>query len=1777
LSLSASLAHANTEEGVTSPFSGSQPFMIVHADQSGPSTREAGLYLRNGSDWKLLMPGTVLMDPARGPVFHHLALSKLDDRLLASAVVNGKLVLFHVLSDQEDPESYIELGPDLPVAEVATGTKRFLPAISSAQDVAVFQDEKSLLSGERQLVLVSIKNPAPAAIADSDGVTIALRLKKSEGPRLVLDGDPLIIDNRFHPVSVLQGMILKKTATETLVYSEILQQSFLGRLNVENFGEYNNLVGRLASRQAHCQEQNTSFCPTADLAAWNADNGSALYRDAITLDEKYGEFSFGLKWQLFSGGIPTLLIRAKNSQVQLTGRIRLDQNRTTMWTVADQARTAVLFAIEDELYVAHLIQNQIKIGKLDMLPDFNHPTRTQVMAVPDPADPNSVHLIVSAGFLPSAADPKKPENWTGWTRRYLLSAQSGLEQMSVRDRASLADTYYHADFEERFHLAREIVGFDNLTPASSDVHEYLQARDESAPYIDLLKSVDGAAEHIFTNPSKEETLADRLTYREFSYREVGKNPTGLYFRPERLSESFFPGTALMKPGTKTLELLNQGAPVNSQRLGTLSAKLFALDPTNRDGQYGFSLILHLEGEHEGRQWSTAFALPKMNFKFENLASLRFVAGRKEHSNELYLLFSGDQNDEPHYIQVTVDLENGQPKITAQARRTELRLSSPDELMERLVYDQTGEIYLIKTPGVSPNSREFEVLKMSTGARSFPKREHGANSVVFDFDTNMNDLFLAMSTESRLSWKLQPFRREESETASKSGNVQDLAKSQLFAQFRMHLSEAADMKQPPKRKIIVVPPEIKDLAMKFVRESYLVKSQRDVKDGNQFHRYNRSLGVYIFDPNRSEPDAFFENFEIAKSRPNERSVILADIGDVLAVERPTSRSESSPFLLKIPDVAGPLDHASGDGSDTAPVSIEHREVTPHALYLLAAGAPVEYEEFRKKPPEPVATTILVGTQDEVQELFKQADDEVAAGIDKVFETVELPLPTMESKTEMLANLMDRPDIKGLGFEFDSSQISETPAADQAEARQKIFEYAVTRTEAVSRPRGDNPFSAFMEFQRLFSEKILTDPIVRNTRKIDRSFIERVVTMQFNLPLNLSDLPPDDPRRILSGDDAVFRMQKAGMLGEFDLKAEIIRLTLAQLNYDPTRVMPSTWIWAGEPGTGKTKAWQALVKMLNLKLHVRGDKSGGANAFYLDTVRVSKAKGLRAVEETINELNDFIASPKGSTGFIFIDDLHFADEELGKAIVQWIRSLQQAEKGVYRFQRSDGSWASISVQNLTIGVAMNFTDNKALLQQFKGEDVSALIGKIVATGSRFGMDKSFVDRFGGVYNFDKFHESVKEPSLNEALLEAAQKKLARTGQFVIVDPELVRLAAHAFPDMGARPFLSKSTDAIISQPDQIHLGTSKVFALIPKNEKEIEEATASLKTGSRTGAWGEESSEVKTWATVHSHVIELEHGLAAPLMLTRLMIPSFRSPILESLVYSLQTDPRFKNDKLSRTFFLAPALFAAYDHLMRAETIPLKELKLEEAQFGIKTTAEREEFQRLVEDLSVTSTPFVVPFPSSGGRLSLWAELGVGGQKAVRTESRRDVLLSYTNKLYSVVERHLLRILYIRDLRDLEQTELWLQSLPERVPFDSEVLGRELNDLMFQFMKDFHSSDLLEASRSNSPAMEPYVASRFFFMALDQAIARLPWADLGQKMVKALKLITQDQVLGQSVGVQNWLFNPEGRASLLKPTTTNMIREMVGFNKTVRETPSNERESNKTKFESNCEAYLMGRGN
>ncbi|MBX3022325.1 MAG: hypothetical protein KF799_11685 [Bdellovibrionales bacterium] len=1761
--MTASSAFANREEPIISAQTGGQPYLLVLKDSTKKSKREPGIYVRNQDtgDWTLLFPGAVLVDKQRGASTNMLKLQEVDNRMPIMAVIDGQIRIWSLMSTAADSKSFIALGPE-PITDIGSGTRWELPAITSADQLAVAQ----FLTPDRKamLLLVSIKNPSPSQIAQSDGLTIALTLEAGDGKALALRKDrAFVIDQKFRPVQQLNDLAKVDAEHGLTIFSESLEQATLNQWDMMDYHDYNTKVRNLVSGKRYALLMNAPFFkPT--VARWSVDKQKAIYDDLLQFDlETITGAHLMQRWNLLSGNPEVDITDPKIASqflIQLNGRLRVDTNGE-VWTVLDTESKSSVFAIEQDFFIATRIKDykrHLKLGKFR--PNAKIPDRSSLLVF---ERDGRVYVLMSYGYLRegiSAIAVPPPEYFrAGRTELYVFTSQDGPELHFERS-MSLSDAFYDSN-ELRARVIEEVddkasLIIDVKTPPMGGAPHYHQAHKGTSPYLDLLRSTDGIKRFVYTVPIHSERLTNNLIYREFEFSD-GKNPNGIYeINDSGEAVAFTSGELLQRQGFEGFEILGRSAPYQSETLGSFTASGFFIDPTFREGKHGFQTLLDLRGTKDTTAWRASVIIASNTADLHsNIVDLRLLNGTRKHASDMWML-----QFYPNTVWIgTFSIVKSDKGLTASAVKgiTQKYDGDPQKFMERVVYSSNGDPYLIETPEISPDSREFQMRSLRTGQSIFPKRLYGNDAITFDFNINAGDLFQSFNENSAFSWKVQPFRQLEEK---RNGSVAALVKNQLFAKFSQYLSEAADPQQPKRRRILIVPDELKALADDFVRESYLIPQRKDAPKDSLFHRFNRKLGLYLFNRDQATPDAVFENFEMAARKKDEASVIVASLEDLIEVNRPVTDDDNT-FLLKIPESVS---------DDEGQARMYFEEITPHIFYLMAAGAPVEFEEFRKKAPAPRATTLLIGTRDELVQLQEDAASEMAAGLVDAFEVIELPQPTLDSKAAILEEVMNRPEIKGLGFDYDASEILEMPSESKDEQRRKLFEYAITRIDALTAERGKNSYSKFAEFETLYRERIISDPIVRTTRLIDRAFIERILKTQFNLALNLADLPENDHRKILSRADAIIRLHRSGMLGEFELKAQLIRVILSQMTHDPARNIAASLIFAGEPGTGKSQAWWALVEALDLKLYKPGLKNNDANAFYLDTVNVKKGDP-EARKRVLRELNEFVTSEKGSTGFIFIDDLSFADDDLGKDIVQWIRALQQAEGGVYRYTNEEKSTFSVSVRNLFIGLAMNFTDNKSTLSQYSGDDVNGLVSKIVATGSRYGMDKSFVDRFGAVFNFDKFHQSVKEPALNNALLNGAQSKMTRAGQYVVADPELVREASKAFPDLGARPFLSKVTEAILSQPDQLQGSRSKIFAIIPKTQEERALAE-NVGTAVTTGAWGEQSSEVKAWVNKNARVIEIDQSQTAALMLMRLMVPSFRSPIIESLVFAIQTDPRYNSDRLAQNYFLSPALLAVVDHMNRAETIPLKDIKMDESLFGIKTREDREEFGKLLEEMSVGQTPFVVPLGESRDRLSLWAELGVNGTRANPMNSRNSVIRTYRGKIEELLEKHLLRTLNVHDLSVLDNPEDWLRGLPEKVPDHTDELGRELNNLLFAFAREFQASDLREAMGENSPKLDPYVSARFFLMTLDQAISRLPWTRLSQKMMVALEAATHDLVLGQSVSVKNWLFNPKDRVSLLKPVTTNLIREIVEFNSSVREVSQDERSRKDTAFTTNCEKYL-----
>jgi len=1792
---------ANTEMQITSVHNGSTPYMIVVADGTGSSQRAPGLYLREGSDWKSLFTGEVLFDPRRGPLFVHPNLTRFDDRGYGLTFIDGSLHLFHLDSDPNDPSTYLKIDPKVAMAkEIGTGIKRLVPSISRFDQVSVFQGDETIMRDGTQVVLVSMKYDGMTPLG-GDGLTLALVLQAGRNQKeLKLKGPPLILDYQYFPTNELaqmvQPVVQEGETRDLMLHSNLLVNLALAQVEPQKYGAYQNAI------EHHLGKESDILKGLIEKGQHYFKKAKYLVGEGRTEVESYVQISDNLYGYSISQTIGLLNGERRFSINRQGKRDRIERfglidrgpfknltNATFVAAADENIRSngdyGYIIIGADGKAVA-IAKNRVK-DALAGLKITNWSTLSQGQDVePLPVDiavesvvsdrPNDSidHLVLSVRFLKKGVDlvAAKDDDFIGTT--WAVKIDQRVDGRLILEDLTLLKKRFYNDDELMSRTSRDGVDcfFDDRS--AEEV-----SGNASRPLVDLraTTSAKGVVRK-YTKAEEEISLNGYMTYKRYRPHEGVTNPTGIYYTSKDSKIVRIPGYVAPKKGSSgsSFDQLNL---VDGEVVGTTMPKIwtrlyFVTDGENAEESPNFRLYLSVMWNDSSSQRHEIVALPVAGIPVNSFAGATILPWQKDHANHFTLLLAYDTDPESkeskrirRITATTIKLDKDGNATVGPVTMVAENSSNLDEVKGLFVYDQKGALYQILTPDVSQKSRAYQVRRMSDRQIIFPKRD--ATGINLDFSARLIEA-KAPDTEalSPLSWKVSVEQVEQRRNLRFSRAAEDLVQTDMFGDFARELEDLSDLKTPARLKVLLVPDELGDIAQEYWRHLY-VSASRDTKfsQGRRFSHSNSRLSLFEPNPERVSQDAYLENMEIMGENPDRRSLLITSLKQLMNPSRPASESnDSSAFVL--------TELQSSGTNEAGQVEMDKYITTPHSLYLLAAGGPVALEDFRAHPPKPKGSMLLIGTKSEWRQILSEAQTEVMAGVDKAFEVKELDAPTVESKTNLLERLMTRPDIEGLRFTYDAKGISGDTKAD---SRRKLLEYAVTRCEAMAHNR-ENSFSAFVEFQALFAKSVVSDPEVRRTRVINKAFVERVITRKFNLPLNLEDLNDQHPLRMASSRNAILKLHKAGMIGPFELKAQLLKIVLAQLRPNPAKAVPSSFIFAGNPGGGKTRSWEAMVKAFGLKVYDPNKADNqDANAIYIDTAKIKKGSQAE-VDKTISLLNRFMLLPNAPQGFIFIDDLTFADPALGTAIIQWLRSVLQShsDNGFVGIPEGDKEKVRmVPVGNLTVGFAMNFTDNRAKTEEYRTDSQATFTDRLIASTSQYGLDRSLLDRMGFVINFDHFPASAKAPVLMEALLKASQELLGRRDRYVIVDPEVASLLSAAFPDMGARPFLSEATGALMEGPEKLSLSDSHSFAILPRGSG-FTEAIGAEKGADSAAA--EKAETITKWVQSRTRPLDMEDGLGAKLLLIKLMVGSFRTPVFESFAAGVIDEQRFDNDNMARKWLMAPSLTAIQDHLVMAQQIPLKDLNLDAKEMGVKAQSEKDKFKNLLSSLSNSlPSPFLINFneTEAGG---MWSDLNLNGAGRSGERSRRDVILDYSKRLEILMRNHLHAILNVQDLKELDQIESWIRKLPKQNQVHIEKLGVELKALMFKFMEDLEDRSLKESRPGEGkPNLTPYASARFFLMSLDRAIARLPWAKVGNAMSAMLSAITRDKVLSQSVGLQNWLFEPEGSLSLLKPSTAGLLTQMVSYNESVRELNESDRERERRTFQNSCEGFLSARGN
>ena len=628
---------ANVFEMVTATGAqgGDAVWKVVRKSNRNDTELEPGIYVRGPKQtWDhALIRGNVLGRENSSGLMQ-LNLSKSTSRLEAWAVVDGKIVLFHVGTTPDDTGSYIVLGDERsplidPLQPVVMNSVN-IPPIRSLDDVTVsIQEPNGYPRG--QSIMFSLKNPY-SPYKEMDGLSFVMRLQGGDHHYSVLDLEypATLLDFRFHNLGELEDLTAVKG-----FYSV----NYFSKIGTEHPDD--PLAVKVWKRQLR---ENAAAKAWRTLPYFSLEKQSFVVPDAPKLMvSKYDRYSqVGIE-NIFSleGKPPKIKLESRRGTKELFGEVNFYPNKVkdaSKLKLAELANHCIHIADRNGyrlLYMnreLHLLKNNhydplmvTKISKMPIEGELPEEIHFEVVEHKD----DHFYLFVSA----------KNESLKE-TVVYEFSEVN--EQLYLENTYSLCQEFYdNSDLRPRIYVTDKQVLFDNLTAKDTE-KSYKDSYDETAAHVDIEKSMDAGYEEVgFRRPTEELSLPPRLFYHRYNNEGTDGVYDGIYFENRRgLHERILEGQLLIpqdlnpspesESSSENREILQSRAMLNRTRIthstGQIDLLAFAIDTKLNDGKDGFTLVfaaVHEDDKQKPVLYETEILIP-----FEEFTGVRFHGGQR---------------------------------------------------------------------------------------------------------------------------------------------------------------------------------------------------------------------------------------------------------------------------------------------------------------------------------------------------------------------------------------------------------------------------------------------------------------------------------------------------------------------------------------------------------------------------------------------------------------------------------------------------------------------------------------------------------------------------------------------------------------------------------------------------------------------------------------------------------------------------------------------------------------------------------------------------------------------------------------------------------------------------------------------------------------------------------------------------------------------------------------------------------------------------------------------
>lgn len=1791
---------------INSVFTGSQLYSVVMGESGRKNSQGLlpGLYRRDQRAWKLMLPGEIMVDSQGAPFITQLSLAKGDKTSYVVTVVNGNIHLLTGSSDTEVPNSHIQFGTkETPLYEIGTMQPRFLPQGEKESHISIFQDPVLTERGG-QLVLVSLKFERPQAVGE--GLTFAFEVlpNQANDPTLRLASKPIVLDYDYRDTKVLSTLVLSGSVNtrKKVLFSKILLAQFQNT-ELGFFESHLQIVTDWmtdwANRFLHQVSPSLHLASAEERVAYNFSTGQ-VEKDVsfrkIFREQGYTRISQNY---LISRGRAELIIEnfRRNEKAVLDAKLDLlPDGQPAIWTSPDQS-TTVLSA--DGIFYA-LVPKDRRSGEHHLVKLGTLPELFPQMGMAEGQLPTEVypHAVMSTGDQTAILDGalflslKGPNGlqMTGVVRLNLLLGVTLQKQISF----PLLDYSVSAsEISERIKDGPQgALLFDTVTPLQDSLAAYKQVYDPSRPHLEIYASSSGKFVYKFKQPSRTLRIVDNITYAEFSETPGVENPSGLYFNlpAERITGNEkdgerIVGQLLARPGAVVdqanpekqyvfakFEIAKKGeARPDDDYEGEVfgggprqKLVLLAADAKQKKGVDGYQLLLAVtdgEGKYRMAHLEQAFWRETFGRNVAYFQGATFVQGRREDRDSVYLFVSFAHSEGTQTIEKTLAY-----RINLQKPAEVLKVSMLDgvvlkkkDLQERIGFDDNGVPNFVMTPELNEEAHLFSVVDLKKGSIDFPNQNYGGQKKKYRFGEikvsggSTEDTYI----NSTDSWSASSF--EVKKKYPSLGRSIDLAQFDSFVALSRQLDQLSQSRISAERVILVVPDSLRDLVWDFVLHKGF-SGERDYTPGasskqgaNTFSHINKDLMIHIVDQAKGSQAQYLanvQNWERAnRARPHERIFTLARMDEIFANSegRPLPKEGTHAFVLDYVQ--------SGEGTNLTQVATETRQNYPSALYLLASERPMPLREFRTHRAPPTASILIVATPTEMRILERLVPHEIENGLLDHYKIQEIKDPDESSMSLSLAEVFHNSDVQSLDYKFSAKEIKPRAVLTSDQSFEVVIDYAINRFASLLGARKESRFESFMRFRSAFAQAVLSDREVRKTRLINKYFIERVLTQVFDIPMNLATLPADDPMSILSRQDSLLLLQEAGYSGPFDLKARVRDTLLSQTRADASKSVPSSIMLFGNTGSGKTFLFLSLVKMLKLKLFDFNNTSNNSDASAI-VINVGKLKengggnreGDMDVDQALAHLSALVSGPNGYRSWILLDDVHAASDAVKAKILNWQRSIFEAQDGMFLVTLANGARVRRPVRNLNIFMTLNPTADQDQIAKYAKDKLQPTQEEILlATLSSpgFKIEPSFLRRWGQIINLDYMPAGAKGPELLKSISKASNSLLNTMNRIVLVDPKVIATLVRDNETADARSFLSASTNALVEVASGDR-STGALVMVVPAMTRLSPRAGMKPLTG-ETGS----SEKITNWILQNTRPLSLDSSLDGNLAFLKMIVDAFRTPIYESLTMALQEDPQFAASPSRQQTLLAPVLAAVSDHLQAHSYISIGDLNVNPSELGFKTPSERDLFRASIAKMT---DPRSMPLFPSGFKIidsvgtSGWKDIE-GYGPSFEAKTRRTVLASFVAKNREVLRHRLSDILRVQDLDALPDPAAWLIQLSTATGSSPKEVGRQLSENLWQYLQLIFDPELTD--NRTGPPLSTYAATRLYLYSIDRAIVQMSWVRPSKFLLKSLELITEDQVLSQKQGVQNFLFVDPQR--LIKPTIPDFTFQIIASSHALEEIP------------------------